>query len=152
MCDVISLPLITPPHNSLQPPHSTLHPIHSTPGDPTFSPHITFLSSPTAHHHTPSYHPQTSQPSTQRPPSPPNTLHPTTHTASHSFLPSAHTLTSSLHILKHTLANFSAENITQHKANVQAHSLIPGSFPGLHTQLLSLAVRKAGEGLDGFIT
>jgi len=25
-------------------------------------------------------------------------------------------------------------------------------FPGLHTQLLSLAVRKAGEGLDGFIT
>ena len=26
------------------------------------------------------------------------------------------------------------------------------SFPGLHAQLLSLAVRKAGEGLDGFIT
>jgi len=26
------------------------------------------------------------------------------------------------------------------------------SFPGLHTQLLSLAVRKAREGLDGFIT
>ena len=25
-------------------------------------------------------------------------------------------------------------------------------FPGLHTQLLPLAVRKAGEGLDGFIT
>jgi len=25
-------------------------------------------------------------------------------------------------------------------------------FPGLHTQLLSLTVRKAGEGLDGFIT
>jgi len=25
-------------------------------------------------------------------------------------------------------------------------------FPGLHAQLLSLAVRKAGEGLDGFIT
>jgi len=31
---------------------------------------------------------------------------------------------------------------------------VPGvtSFPGLHAQLLSLAVRKAGEGLDGFIT
>jgi len=26
------------------------------------------------------------------------------------------------------------------------------SFPGLHAQLLSLAVRKAGEGLDGLIT
>ena len=26
------------------------------------------------------------------------------------------------------------------------------SFPGLYAQLLSLAVRKAGEGLDGFIT
>ena len=26
------------------------------------------------------------------------------------------------------------------------------SLPGLHTQLLSHAVRKAGEGLDGFIT
>jgi len=26
------------------------------------------------------------------------------------------------------------------------------SFPGLHAQLLLLAVRKAGEGLDGFIT
>ena len=26
------------------------------------------------------------------------------------------------------------------------------SFPGLHAQLLSLAVRKAGEGLDRFIT
>ena len=26
------------------------------------------------------------------------------------------------------------------------------SFPGLHTQLLSLAVWKAGEGLDGFIS
>jgi len=26
------------------------------------------------------------------------------------------------------------------------------SFPGLHAQLLSHAVRKAGEGLDGFIT
>ena len=25
-------------------------------------------------------------------------------------------------------------------------------FPGLHAQVLSLAVRKAGEGLDGFIT
>jgi len=25
------------------------------------------------------------------------------------------------------------------------------SFPGLHDQLLSLAVRKAGEGLDGLI-
>jgi len=25
-------------------------------------------------------------------------------------------------------------------------------FPGLHAQLLSLAVRKQGEGLDGFIT
>jgi len=25
------------------------------------------------------------------------------------------------------------------------------SFPGLHAQLLLLAVRKAGEGLDGFI-
>jgi len=31
-------------------------------------------------------------------------------------------------------------------------TLILASFPGLHTQLLSLAVRKAGEGLDGFIT
>ena len=26
------------------------------------------------------------------------------------------------------------------------------SFPGLYTQLLSLAVRKVGEGLDGLIT
>jgi len=26
------------------------------------------------------------------------------------------------------------------------------SFPGLHAQLLLLAVQKAGEGLDGFIT
>jgi len=26
------------------------------------------------------------------------------------------------------------------------------SFPGLHAQLLLLAVRKAGEGLDGLIT
>jgi len=25
------------------------------------------------------------------------------------------------------------------------------SFPGLHAQLLSLAVRKVGEGLDGLI-
>jgi len=29
---------------------------------------------------------------------------------------------------------------------------ILASFPGLHAQLLSLAVRKAGEDLDGFIT
>ena len=29
---------------------------------------------------------------------------------------------------------------------------ILASFPGLHAQLLSLAVQKVGEGLDGFIT
>ena len=29
---------------------------------------------------------------------------------------------------------------------------VVASFPGLHAQLLSLAVRKAGEGLDGLIT
>jgi len=34
---------------------------------------------------------------------------------------------------------------------LQTHTHI-ASFPGLHAQLLSLAVRKAGEGLDGFIT
>jgi len=28
---------------------------------------------------------------------------------------------------------------------------LTASFPGLHAQLLLLAVRKAGEGLDGFI-
>jgi len=33
----------------------------------------------------------------------------------------------------------------------QDYSLL-ASFPGLHAQLLLLAVRKAGEGLDGLIT
>jgi len=49
------------------------------------------------------------------------------------------------------------EYIASHK--IMWHNLlIPGcnlqlaSFPGLHAQLLSLAVRKAGEGLDRFIT
>ena len=49
------------------------------------------------------------------------------------------------------------EYIASHK--VMWHNLlIPGcnlqlaSFSGLHAQLLSLAIRKAGEGLDGFIT
>jgi len=36
--------------------------------------------------------------------------------------------------------------------NQQDSSITLASFPGLHTQLLSLAVGKAGEGLDGFIT
>jgi len=43
---------------------------------------------------------------------------------------------------------------TQHRKEasecMKHHTL--ASFPGLHAQLLSLAVRKAGEGLDGFIT
>jgi len=34
----------------------------------------------------------------------------------------------------------------------QLHMQGLASFPGLHAQLVSLAVRKAGEGLDGFIT
>jgi len=32
------------------------------------------------------------------------------------------------------------------------HVYVLASFPSLHAQLLSLAVQKAGEGLDGFIT
>jgi len=32
------------------------------------------------------------------------------------------------------------------------HGACIASFPGLHAQLLSLAIRKAGEGLDGIIT
>ena len=44
----------------------------------------------------------------------------------------------------------------RHVADVLSRLSIPSpdlaSFPGLHTQLLSLAVRKAGEGLDGLIT
>jgi len=43
------------------------------------------------------------------------------------------------------------------KTEIQTCSLATGhtmvaSFPGLHAQLLSLAVQKVGEGLDGFIT
>ena len=33
-----------------------------------------------------------------------------------------------------------------------ATGCVVASFPGLHAQLLSLAVRKTGEGLDGLIT
>jgi len=37
-------------------------------------------------------------------------------------------------------------------SDVAARDQILASFPGLHTQLLLFAVRKVGEGLDGFIT
>jgi len=38
-----------------------------------------------------------------------------------------------------------------HAPSVNTGSAL-ASFPGLHAQLLSLAVQKVGEGLEGFIT
>ena len=48
-----------------------------------------------------------------------------------------------------------AENIMTSKnllIGMCTYGVVLASFPGLHTQLLSLAVRKVGEGLDGLIT
>jgi len=62
-----------------------------------------------------------------------NTVHQCTHTHTHT-----HTHTPTTYTHTHTMPF--------------THTQCLASFPGLHAQLLSLAVRKAGEGLDGFIT
>ena len=57
------------------------------------------------------------------------------------------------HMHTHNTSSPRSRQFAQEDGRVWACTYIwVASFPGLHAQLLSLAVRKAGKGLDGFIT